>query len=145
MIERESLGVLLAEACGLEQVVFEPGLGHEWVARLPAEAIPCAVEALRSLPEWRHLSTITGLAEGEAIELLYHCWLDRGVTLRASLPRAQAEAPSLTPQVAAAAWYEREIRELLGVTFCGLAEAPPLLLSETWDKPPPLADRKERA
>ena len=60
------------------------------------------------------------------------------------VPRARPEAPSLAAQLAGAGWYEREIQELLGVRFRGLPEAPPLLLNETWDAPPPLAERKER-
>jgi Ni,Fe-hydrogenase III component G len=143
MIKRKALQELLATACGLERVAFEPGMGQEWVAELPAEAAPCAIEALRTLPAWRHLSTITGQVVGDAIQLLYHCWLGRGVTLRVTLPREGAQAPSLAARLPGAAWYEREIQELLGVAFRGLPEGPPLLLSETWDAPPPLADPKE--
>jgi NADH:ubiquinone oxidoreductase subunit C len=144
MIEQESLARLLAEACGLEQVAIEAGLGQEWVAELPAEEVPRAIAALRGLPAWRHLSTITGQSADGGIQLLYHCWLGRGVTLRVRLPREDASAPSLAGQLPGAAWYEREIHELLGVAFAGLPDAPPLLLSESWDGPPPLAEGKEQ-
>lgn len=144
MIEQERLARLLAAACGLEQVAIETGMGQEWVAELPAEAIPGAIQALRGLPAWRHLSTITGQVGDGGIQLLYHCWLGRGVTLRVRLSREDASAPSLAGQLPGAVWYEREIHELLGVTFEGLPEAPPLLLSESWNAPPPLAEGKEQ-
>lgn len=144
MIERESLQELLAAACGLDRIALEPSLGREWVASVSPEAVPDAVRALCSLPEWRHLSTITGQALGDAIELLYHCWLDQGVTLRVTLPLTLAEVPSLTPLLPGAGWYEREVQELFGVTFGGLADMPPVLYSEVWDPDPSAANREER-
>jgi len=42
------------------------------------------------------------------------------------------EFPSLTPLIAAAAWYEREIHDLFGLTPVGHPDLRPLVLHENW-------------
>jgi len=85
-----------------------------------------------------HLSTITGLDDGEQIVLHYHFWHGSGLTLSVCLPYDQAEAPTLTDLIAGAGFYEREVAEMLGVAFAGLGEMAPLLLPDDWDEGPPL-------
>jgi NADH:ubiquinone oxidoreductase subunit C len=89
-----------------------------------------------------HLSTITGQEIDEGIELLYHFWHGAGLTLRTLLPLDQLEVATVTDLIPGAAFYEREIAEMLGVTFEGLADPAPMFLPDDWDGPPPL--RKER-
>ncbi|MFO7697710.1 MAG: NADH-quinone oxidoreductase subunit C, partial [Anaerolineae bacterium] len=60
-----------------------------------------------------------------------------GLTLRVDCP--DNEAPSLTPLLPAANWYEREAHDMLGVRFDGHANLAPLLLAHEWTGPPPLA------
>ena len=82
----------------------------------------------------RHLSTITGQDTGSAIELLYHFWDDGGLTLRTLLPRDEPHITTLTDLIPGAALYEREVSEMLGVTFDGHPDPRPLLLPDNWDK-----------
>lgn len=85
-----------------------------------------------------HLSTITGLDDGEGILLLYHFWHRGGLTLSVRLPYEAPTAPTLTDLIPGAVFYEREVAEMLGVTFDGHEAIEPLLLPEDWDVGPPL-------
>ena len=101
---------------------------------LPPKCIHRAVEVLVERFDLRHLSTITGQDTGSAIELLYHFWDDGGLTLRASLPRDEPHITTLTDLVPGAALYEREVSEMLGVTFDGHPDPRPLLLPDNWNE-----------
>jgi NADH:ubiquinone oxidoreductase subunit C len=95
--------------------------------------------------EFYHLTTITGLDEGEAITLFYHFW--RGtefLNIKTSVPKTDASLPSVTGVLPAAVLYEAEISDLLGVAFVGNPLAGKhLLLPDNFPEgaPPPL--RKE--
>jgi len=106
----------------------------ETFVALPPNCIHRAVEVLVERFDLRHLSTITGQDTGSAIELLYHFWDDGGLTLRTSLPRDEPHITTLTDLVPGAALYEREVCEMLGVTFDGHPDPRPLLLPDNWDK-----------
>lgn len=110
--------------------------GGEQVVEVSVEQLLAAVRALRASQPMGHLSAITARAVTDGLELLYHFWLDGGVTLRVRCGRATG-VPSLTPEVPAASWYEREIHDLFGLRFDGHPNLAPLLLSQDWDGPPP--------
>jgi len=101
---------------------------------LPPSCIHHATEVLVDRFDLRHLSTITGQDTGSAIELLYHFWDGSGLTLRTSLPRDEPHITTLTDLIPGAALYEREVCEMLGVTFDGHPDPRPLLLPDDWDK-----------
>jgi len=101
---------------------------------LPPNCIHHATEMLVDRFDLRHLSTITGQDTGSAIELLYHFWDGGGLTLRTSLPRNEPHIETLTDLIPGAALYEREVCEMLGVTFDGHPDPRPLLLPDNWDK-----------
>ena len=95
--------------------------------------------------EFYHLTTITGLDEGEAITLFYHFWRGKEfINIKTSVPKSNASLPSVTGVLPAAVLYEAEISDLLGVTFVGNPLAGKrLLLPDNFPEgaPPPL--RKE--
>ncbi len=101
---------------------------------LPPNCIHHATEVLVDRFDLRHLSTITGQDTGSAIELLYHFWDGGGLTLRTSLPRDEPHIATLTDLIPGAALYEREVSEMLGVTFDGHPDPRPLLLPDDWDE-----------
>ncbi|MCL6451503.1 MAG: NADH-quinone oxidoreductase subunit C [Acetobacteraceae bacterium] len=101
-----------------------------------------AVDAkdVRSLVQWMkekwgglHLSTITGRDTGAGFEVLYHFFV-RGtvVTVRAAVPAASPEIPSITDLVPGAVFYEREVHDLLGIKPVGHPALLPLVLPEDW-------------
>lgn len=109
---------------------------------IPAAGLRRAVTLL--LEDWHlyHLSTITGVDTGEHLELLYHFWDGHGLTLRVTLPYETPHIASITDLIPGAAFYERELVEMLAVTVEGLPDPRPLLLPDDWDGGAPL--RKSR-
>jgi NADH-quinone oxidoreductase subunit C len=113
----------------------------ETIVTLTPENLRPAVQLLVEQFDLRHLSTITGIDTGTEIELLYHFWDRRGLTLRTSLSRENPQIVTLIDLVPGAAFYEREVAEMLGVVFEGHTGLDTLLLPDDWDSGPPL--RKE--
>jgi NADH:ubiquinone oxidoreductase subunit C len=114
----------------------------ETVIEVPAACLEHVVGVLRAEFSVHHLSTITGQDRGTELELLYHFWHGRGITLRVSLPRDDARVPSLIEAIPGVDFYEREVGEMLGVTFEGHPGPEHLLLPDDWESEPPL--RKEQ-
>jgi len=81
------------------------------------------------------LSIATGIDTRDGVEILYHFSHDAtGVyyTLKTLLPKHDLSIQSLATFMPAADWIEREIREMLGVTFVGHPNPAPLLTSDDW-------------
>lgn len=129
----EAVGEALGRLCAPHPCPVEKMPIDETVVTVPAECLRRAVDGLRETFEIDHLSTITGQDTGEEIELLYHFWRGYGITLRVRLPYADPRAPSLVAAIPGALFYEREIIEMLGVTFDGHPDPQPLLLPDTWE------------
>jgi len=83
------------------------------------------------------LSNLTGVdykAQGW-IELVYHLYSytqRHYLILKARTPRDAAELPTVENVWRAANWLEREIYDLLGVTFTGHSDLRRLLMPEDW-------------
>lgn len=105
----------------------------EAIIIVPSDILHAAAKVLMETFDFYHLSTITGLDTGKELELLYHFWQRYGVTLCVFLPYDAAQLPSLTQMIPGAAFYEREIAEMLGVTFEGLHIPGPFLLPDDWE------------
>ena len=88
--------------------------------------------------DFRHLSTITGDDTGEGVCVLYHFWHNYGITLRTILPYDDLHIATLTDLIPGAAFYEREVFEMLGVTFDGHPNPERLFLPDDWDGGYPL-------
>ena len=97
-----------------------------------------AVQVLLERFDLYHLSTITGQDMDGKIELLYHFWDGGGLTLRTSVGREEARIATLTDLIPGAAFYEREVSEMLHVTFDGHPDPRPLLLPDDWNGKAPL-------
>lgn len=108
---------------------------------LPPDCVHEATALLIERFDVYHLSTITGQDTGDTIELLYHFWEGDGLTLRTRLPREAPRIATLTDIIPGAAFYEREIWEMLGVAFEGHPDLSLFLLPEDWDGAPPLRNQ----
>lgn len=85
------------------------------------------------------LCTITGLDNGEQIEVLYHFELpDRLLTLRVPLNKSVASIETITGLVPAAVLYEREIAEMLGVEIRNHPRPVKTFIAEDYQGQPPL-------
>ena len=138
MMDMDRIGDALRRSCEDNSIRLREGLGGELFADVPPGKLVVAVQAILQEGHLHHLSTISGLDSGQELEVLYHFWLGRGVTLRARCPKARASLPTLVGLIPAADWYEREVHEFLGIEFAGHPDLGPLLLPDDWDAPPPL-------
>lgn len=97
------------------------------------------------LPNFYHLTTITGVDEGATISLYYHFWsLKEFLSLKTSVPKENLSIPSISDIFPSSLLYEAELKDMLGITFEGNSlKGHKLLLPDNYppEAPPPL--RKE--
>jgi Ni,Fe-hydrogenase III component G len=77
----------------------------------------------------------TGVDTEAGFEVMYHWALDDDdcvITVRVVLPHEHAEVDSIAPICPAAEWIEREMWELLGISFVGHPDMRHLLLADDW-------------
>lgn len=119
--------------------------GEDWVAledKTPARAYAeIRVAALPRLVRWlisdagARFNIASGVDGRDTLEVLYHFTvedIDLVLTLRVRVPKSDPVLPSLANALPAANWIEREISEMLGVTFAGHPGMKRLLLPEDW-------------
>ena len=78
---------------------------------------------------------VTGLDTPKGIELVYHFAFDRQdkvASIRTIIAHEKPEIESITGIIKGASWIEREIREILGVTFLNHPDPRPFLMAEDW-------------
>jgi len=102
----------------------------EAVARSPKRLyVGIAAGDLRGIVAWLgenvpglRLATSTGIDLREGVGVFHHFAINGQalvVTLKVIAPKPDPVVPSLAPTLAAAAWIEREMHDLLGVRFEG--------------------------
>jgi len=107
--------------------------------RIEPAAIAAVCRFLRDEPDlcFDTLSNECGVdykAKG-VIEVVYHLYSyahRHALVLKVDVPRDAAEIPTVEGVWKAANWYEREIYDLLGVTFTGHPDLRRLLMPEDW-------------
>ena len=127
----------LRTACPTADLEIQRVPIDDCLVTLPPTCIAGAVEALLSLDVY-HLSTITGQDLDGEIVLCYHFWEGSGLTLRTSVSRENARIASVTALIPGASFYEREVAEMLHVTFDGHPDPQALLLPDDWNGEAPL-------
>jgi NADH-quinone oxidoreductase subunit C len=81
------------------------------------------------------LSNETGVDYKEHIEVVYHLFSyphRHGAVLKVQLPRSEPRVATLEDIWKSANWMEREIFDLLGVTFEGHSDLRRILMPEDW-------------
>jgi NADH:ubiquinone oxidoreductase subunit C len=82
------------------------------------------------------LTAMDRLTREDRFELIYLFYsLDRHTWLRLKA-RTDAEAPSVTPRIPGANWYEREVFDLFGIRFDGHPELTRIMLPDDWQGHP---------
>lgn len=102
-------------------------------------SISRAIEVLSKISGGEvHLTTITGAdLGGSDVELTYFLWLmpqRLRVIVKTKLPKNDLKIQSIVNIVPAAVLYEREVYEMLGVTFEEHPKLERLFLPEDWPK-----------
>ena len=104
------------------------------VARIdPGRTVRVAQQMLAM--EGSRLATATGLEVRDGIDVLYHWAFEPAgvvVTLKALARGPELALDSIAGDVPAANWIEREMHDLLGVTFHGHPDMRRLVLDDTW-------------
>ncbi len=99
-----------------------------------ATAIPDTARVLFDQHDAR-LQTASGTDGPDQIEVLYHWALDHChlvVSVRTRIDRERPVLDSITPICPAAEWIEREMWELLGISFRNHPDLRHLLLDDDW-------------
>ena len=128
----EEIFAALQEAFPDEEFIIEAKPVDETFLVLAPDKVRPVVKLLMDKFDIYHLSTITGDDTGDGVRLLYHFWSGYGITLDTRLPYDNLRFPTLTDLIPGAAFYEREIQEMLGVTFEGLETPGPMFLPDDW-------------
>ena len=97
-------------------------------------ALRNAIRYLAEKTDFTHISTITGVDIGKEIEAIYHLSRDGRIelSLKVRTPKDKPVLPTITAIIPGAILYEREVHDLLGVTFEEHPDLSPLVLPEGW-------------
>lgn len=113
----------------------------EYVTVEPSKVVE-ACKLVAAEGDFYHLTTITGVDDGESIGLLYHFWRGKEfLTVKTSVPKANPTLPSISADLPVAIFYEAEVMDMLGVVFEGNPMVgKKLLLPDVYppEAPPPL-------
>jgi NADH-quinone oxidoreductase subunit C len=125
----EEVKALLGGKC----LEANPSRPRRLFIRVKAEDYKDAVKRLVEEKGMTHISTITGVDTGKEIEILAHLF-GRGVelTVTTAISREDPRIESITDILPGAAFYEREIYDLLGVRFEGHPNLKRVLLPDDW-------------
>ncbi|MDE1819666.1 MAG: NADH-quinone oxidoreductase subunit C [Euryarchaeota archaeon] len=126
-----------ARNLGLKDPTGEAARGP-WTGEVPRGSWRSVALSLRPVLQHR-LATLWGEDARDRVRV-HALWLGgsgtRGVHLYASLPEGSLELPTLSPEVAPALYFEREVAEMFGVEFAGSPDTRPLLLHHRHRAPP---------
>jgi len=81
------------------------------------------------------LATASGIDMRSGIEILYHFMIPRDhqlITLKIKVEKPAPETGSCGDFLPAAIWIERELNDILGVTFTGHPDPRRLIMSDDW-------------
>lgn len=85
---------------------------------------------------WGYLATITGAdlgVDAGELEVMYHfCHGAAVVTLSVKVPRENPVVPTVCELIPSASFYERELREMFGVTITDTPNTDHLFLPDDW-------------
>jgi NADH:ubiquinone oxidoreductase subunit C len=79
------------------------------------------------------LSTISGVDEGAAFEIIYHFSTpEQDFNLRTAIPRETPHVATITPLIPGAILYERELQDMFGIVVDGIPDGRRLVLPDDW-------------
>ncbi|MBN2383198.1 NADH-quinone oxidoreductase subunit C [bacterium] len=146
----EITAILREQFSGLELTVHSADAGDPSI-QVPCETVFNICQFLRDDDRLRFnsLMSMTGIDyPPDFIAVVYHLHslsLRHKVTIRTMAPRDNGSVPTVSSVWALADWLEREIFDLLGLSFSGHPDLRRLLLPEDWVGHPLRKDYQEQA
>jgi Ni,Fe-hydrogenase III component G len=112
--------------------VANPSPRRIFVTVAPEKLVALVAKMKAEMDQW-YISTISGVDKGETYELLYHFGDTSGsITVRTSIPKADAHLPSVCGVIPGAILYERELQDMFGIVVDALPDPRPMLMSDDW-------------
>ena len=114
---------------------------------IPPDRLGEVVNLLMTEFGFFHLTAITvqvNQENHEIIEVMYHFWQKRGITICTKLNKENLTLSSIIDQIPGADFYEREAAEMFGVNFRGRNSTLPLLLPDDWQGAPPMLGKEDK-
>jgi Ni,Fe-hydrogenase III component G len=112
--------------------VANPSPHRIFVTVAPENLVALAAKMKAEMDQW-YIATISGLDKGETYELLYHYGDTSGsITVRTSIPKADAHLPSVCGVIPGAILYERELQDMFGIVVDAIPDPRPMLMSDDW-------------
>ena len=93
-----------------------------------------AILRAQSILQCDHLIQISAADNGKSLELIYHLTGPHRmvIALAIDIPRDKPEVPTTSDLLPPAGIYERQIHDLLGITFRGHPSLKRIILNEDW-------------
>ncbi len=93
------------------------------------------IEELTSYKLFTSISAITGVDNGDEIEVIYHFTCGGLLfSVRTRVLKDEPVLPTITDLIPGSEFYEREVHDLFGVKFEGNPDLSPLILPDHWPK-----------
>jgi NADH-quinone oxidoreductase subunit C len=101
---------------------------------IPRELLLKVTDYIFNVRELRYI-IVSAMDSKDGYEIIYHYSDDTSgwiINLNVLLPHDSPEVESITPVVYGAEWIEREIMDLLGITFFNHPKPERFLMAESW-------------
>lgn len=124
----------------IKNYIVESNIIDEWRAAASTDLARYrdALQALKG-KDIRHVSSIAGIDLGEEIAIVYQLDCGRSLlNLEVLVPKKDPRLRTVTDIFPGAVLYEREVMEMLGVTFDGHPDPRRLFLPDDWKEGYPL-------
>lgn len=107
--------------------------------KVPANILPELFIKLRDEHGFNYLSNLTAVDYPERFELVYHIYSlndSRKLLVKADVDHSEPSAPSVVSVWPTADWQEREVYDLMGITFTGHPNLKRVLLPDEFEGHP---------
>ncbi len=134
MTNEEQIQQAVTEKCGIPADKIRIQRARRIWVNVEPDQFDRVLEFLNKEQKFVILCTITGLDEGEKITIIYHLAQMGGImlNLNVGIPKDKPVWKSVHPYFNGCAIYEREIKDLLGVTFEGIPPGSRYPLPDGW-------------
>lgn len=109
------------------------------VIKVPAAALPELFTQLKEVHGFNYLANLTAVDYRDHFELVYHIYSipdNRKLAVKADVDHEQPIAPSAVSIWPTADWQEREVFDLMGISFAGHPNLKRVLLPEEFEGHP---------